>query len=138
MNYSTIVLSIADNVKTVGVKFYKEGSFNAAGEQPDKYTLGPKEYVYKTTLDLYPGDHVVVSVSGMFKVVVVTSLNPQASGDKTFNWVVQKLDTASYWENQQTENMLIARVQTLEAENRRRQFLDLLGGGDELKQLTFK
>jgi len=133
INYSTLVLSIADNVKTVGVKFYKD-----AYHSDDDKTIGQKMYVYKTTLDLEKGDHVIVKVGQIYKVVIVTHLSPIAKDDVDLKWVVQKLDATDYESNLANEGELVNRVRVLEEENRRRQFLEILGGGDELKALTFK
>ena len=133
MNYSTLALTVGDNVKAVGVKFYSE-------QFGDDVAVRGKTYTYKTTVDLEVGDLAAVFVGKRPKIVQVVKLNPLVSQNETieYRWIVCKVEVADYLTNLEEEGKLIEDIQRIEATHQRQQVLEALGAVDAVKQITFK
>jgi hypothetical protein len=84
MKTENIASMMIENLKTIAVKFPTTN----------------KRYTYKTVDDFEVGDFVVVKAQGEFKVVEVVEVHkvPQIDVESNikYQWVIQKVDTASY------------------------------------------
>ena len=121
----TLINSLYENLNAVQVVFSKE-------------VLGsiPKQYTYKTFLDLEIGDEVVVDSpnNGLTVVKVVGVDSSKLQENYRFKWVVQKIDTAEYCRIVENENIAIDKLNKLVNQSRRKEAAakvkEMLGDND--------
>lgn len=134
MNTNHLIALLQTNFQTIGVKF-KDSRTGAPTE---------KEYTYKCpdSYEVVVGDEVIVeSPYGGMVVVVVTRLDGYAgidpSREYTYKWVVQKVDTTSYYARKTVEQEAFAAFQKahrLAARDKAMQeIFSLLGDSEEVK-----
>lgn len=130
MNYSTMAFLADDNVKAVECIFTEE-HYN--GSRNDN----PKRYTYKTTLDLEPGDLVLVECAGASNYfgyccvrVVDVDVEIDMNAGHGYKWVVDKIDTKKIEETKKAEKELIKHIKKLEMKSRKQKFRETLGIGD--------
>jgi len=88
-----------------------------------------KEYTYKTMLDIEVDDVLVVCVGDVYKTVTVRKvIDAMARTDnrKNINWVVCKVDTASYEADIELQNRLQKKVTKALAKKRQKELEESL------------
>lgn len=114
MSYINLLLSeVNENFKIVTVKF----------------PSSPKQYHYKTVLDVSAGDFIVVDTpSEGFKVVQVIESTPAIEMDLQFNfdlkWVVSKVDVEHYEKCKKMEREATKVVNQLRYAKQRKELID--------------
>lgn len=98
MAEKNIAAFLRDDVGSVSVQFWRNGNYS---DNREPEMLGGKEYTYLHTIpDLKLGDHLIVMVSGVPKVVCVVRLHDgleiQPNDNTEYKYVVCRLDYGPY------------------------------------------
>ena len=107
-----------------------------------KFAEGGKFYTYKLPLDMgvQVDDHVVVEVSGAYRVVQIAAIDPEPEIDirspYALKWVVSKVDTARYQDQVGREQRALEHLEKTERKKAKAKAIETLLGmvdADELK-----
>lgn len=110
MAEKNIAYLVREDVKTIGVHFYREKnnqgqaglSPNYGPEDLEAYLndMSPKQYTYVTNLDFKVGDLAVVRAAGEIKVAYVFRVDEGCDIEPNqaikFSWVIDRVDTDEY------------------------------------------
>lgn len=134
------VALLRDEAYTVRVRFYSDRTTQDDRNVrtllgPDvEAPLGDKTYTYVTNIPgIKKGDHVVVEVQTIPKVVRVVAVDPivkiTPNDDRTYNWIVSKIDYAPYEKLLAENEMLMGLVTDAYQRNLKRSFRDIVMAG---------
>lgn len=142
MAEKNIAAFLREDAHTVGVRFYKETipSGTASSFDPNNVTLfSGKEYTYVTTKKLTVGDHAVVLVHGVPKVVYVSRVDDdlciEPNEEKKYSWIVDYVNIASYEADMEKNEALELTINTAYKASLRNQFRTMILGqvSDDVK-----
>lgn len=119
-----IIAFVREDTKTVNVKFFPDSARKVQIENRELAAF--RSYKYITTLDLAPGDLVMVVVGFKPEIVEVQSvdaaLNIEPDEDIQYKWVMAKIDTSYAKEIEEQNNKLQEIITKSYVDNARQTF----------------